>query len=188
MNFFTVIKKMLKSSLNEALYSDPRLSVKLYRKKGCKIGEGTLIYNTKIDNIRPYLVSIGNNCVITGVTILTHDASFGTFSNYTKVGKVTIGNNVFIGIESIILPGNTIGNNVIIGSGTIVSKDIPDNCVVAGNPMRIICSVDEFIEKNNNKIDENSVFNKSELSNPNNRDKMIEALNRIRIGYIDNSK
>jgi maltose O-acetyltransferase len=58
------------------------------------------------------------------------------YLNYTKIGLVKIGDNVFIGAGSIILPNVKIGNNVIIGAGSIVTKDVPDNSLVAGNPAK----------------------------------------------------
>ena len=62
------------------------------------------------------------------------------------VKPVSIGDNSFIGAKSIILPGTQIGDNVIIGAGTVVKGKIPDNVVVAGNPCRIIRSIDEHFE------------------------------------------
>jgi len=66
---------------------------------------------------------------------------------YALIGRVTIGNNVFIGAGSIILPNVKIGSNVIIGAGSVVSRSIPDNCVALGSPARVICSYEEFVEK-----------------------------------------
>lgn len=60
---------------------------------------------------------------------------------------VKIGNNVFIGMNTIILKGVNIGSNVIIGAGSVVTKDIPDNVVAAGNPCRPIMTIDEYREK-----------------------------------------
>lgn len=62
-------------------------------------------------------------------------------------GGVFIGNNVFIGMHTTILKGVHIGNNVIIGANSLVNKNVPDNCVVAGNPARAIMSLDEYHEK-----------------------------------------
>ena len=75
------------------------------------------------------------------------------FLGYSKVGKVVIGNNVFIGADAIILPNTKIGNNVIVGAGTVVTKDIPDNSVVVGNPGRVINNCDAYIERNRNFIE-----------------------------------
>ena len=56
---------------------------------------------------------------------------------------VTIGDNVWIGGNAVILPGVTIGNNAVIGAGSIVAKDIPDNVIATGNPCRIIREITE---------------------------------------------
>ena len=106
----------------------------------------------------PYLISIGNNVTITGVKILTHDASLKKTIGYSKTGKVHIGNDVFIGWGSIILPNTTIGNRVVIGAGTVVAKDIPDNSVVIGNPCRVLCTYDEYVEKNRFAMQEKPVI------------------------------
>lgn len=158
MNIFSAALHVLKRLIHEEMYSDPHRAVQLYKKKGVIIGDNTEIYNTSIDAIRPFLVTIGSNVLITGSRILTHDASTKKFLGYTKLGKVSIGDNVFIGIGCIILPGVTIGNNVIIGAGTVVSKDIPDNCVAVGNPMRVVGTLEENINKNKNLLLTNPVF------------------------------
>lgn len=64
-----------------------------------------------------------------------------------RKGKIHIGNNVFISSKSTILYGVNIGNNVIIGAGSIVTKDIPDNSIVAGAPAKFIKSFDDYISK-----------------------------------------
>lgn len=69
--------------------------------------------------------------------------------------KTLIGDNVFIGMNSIILMGSSIGNNVIVGAGSVVSGKIPDNTVVAGNPAKVICKLDDYYHKRKSKtIDE----------------------------------
>lgn len=130
--------------------------IRSLREKGMRIGERTVIYapqNVLIDQTRPWMIEIGDDVKIThGVAILTHGFDWSVMKGvYGEVlgscGKVTIGNNVFIGVNSIILKGVTVGNNVIIGAGSVVNKDIPDNCVVAGNPARVIMSLEEYHEK-----------------------------------------
>lgn len=88
------------------------------------------------------LLTIGDNVVISDARILLHDGSSYWACKYSYIAKTTIGSNVFIGADSIILPGKTIGNNVIIGAGTVISKDVPDNSVVVGNPQRIVGTFD----------------------------------------------
>lgn len=130
--------------------------IKTLRKKGCIIGENTTIYepqDTVIDVTRPWMIEIGNNVEITtGCTILTHGYDWSVFrvlhgEIMGSSGKVTIGNNVFIGVNTTILKGSKIGNNVIIGANTLVNGTIPDNVVVVGNPMRIVSSVEDYYKK-----------------------------------------
>lgn len=62
-------------------------------------------------------------------------------------GEVTIKDNTFIGMRCIILPGVTIGKNVIVGAGSVITKSVPDDVVVGGNPAQVICSLSEYMEK-----------------------------------------
>ena len=107
----------------------------------------------------PYLITIGDNTTISfDCAFVTHDAATrvlrhlpGENPETVIYGKIIIGKNCFIGCRSVILPNVTIGDNVIIGAGSIVNKDIPSNTVAAGNPCKIICSLDEY--KNKHKKD-----------------------------------
>lgn len=101
-----------------------------------------------------WLIEIGSNVTMAPrVHILCHDASTKQFLNYTKIGRVTIGDNVFIGAESVVLPGVTIGSNVIIGANSTVTHDVPDNCVAAGSPARIICTLEEYLNKERKRME-----------------------------------
>lgn len=126
------------------------------RKLGAKVGDGTR-FNCDLSVIgsEPYLVEIGENCLFAGeVKIFTHDGGISVINDLyypekrmDKVGRVKIGNNCFIGYRTIIMPGATIGNNCIIGAGSIVTKNIPDNCVAVGVPARVISTLEEYHEK-----------------------------------------
>lgn len=151
MNFKSILRKVL---LKEK--ADSKSYVDYLRSMGVQIGENVTIFepmNTCIDYTRPYLLEIGNNVKIArGVTILTHDFSWSVINGkYGEIsgaaGKVSIGNNVFIGMQATILMGVTVGNNVIIGANSLVVNNIPDDCVVAGNPAKVICSLEKYREK-----------------------------------------
>ena len=112
-----------------------------------------------IDNSHCWLISIGDDVVLAPrVHILAHDASMWNALGYAKIAQTKIGNNVFVGAGSIILPGVTIGDNVVIGAGSVVTKDIPSNVVVAGNPAKPIATYDEFIEKHKKSMKSSPCF------------------------------
>lgn len=150
-----MLKKLIKKIVRGHKASSKDF-IKYLRKKNVKVGEGVAIFDPQsvfIDSTRPCLLEIGNDVQITrGVTILTHGYDWSVIKGvYGEIcgsaGKVKIGNNVFIGMQATILKGVTRGNNVIIGANSLVNKDVPDNVVVAGNPARIIMSLEEYYEK-----------------------------------------
>lgn len=132
-------------------------------KKGLIVGEKfSRQGGVRIDTSYCFLIEIGNNVGLsTNVTILAHDNSMKRIMGVAKLGRVTIGDNVFIGAGSIILPNVKIGNNVVIGAGSLVNKNIPDNSVAAGNPAKIISSIADFKEKNTQCIIRNPLFDRS---------------------------
>lgn len=106
-------------------------------------------------NTEPYLISFGNNvAVATGVKFLTHDVTSFLFRNMqpevdwrVRTGTITIGDNVFIGANAVILYDVKIGNSVIVGAGPVVNKDVPDNVIVEGVPAKVIGCFDDYREK-----------------------------------------
>jgi len=122
---------------------------------GMKVGKNfKRLHGTILDPAHCWLIEIGNNVTMAPrVHILCHDASTKNFLGYTKIGRVTIGNNVFVGAESVVLPGVTIGNNVVIGANSTVTHDIPDNSVALGSPARVICTLDEYLEKERKRME-----------------------------------
>lgn len=146
------------SKLRELLIGPQNESIESLRKRGVRVGEDVAIYNSDIDGGYGFLIDIGNRVTITNATILTHDASTKRALGYAKVGRVSIGDDTFIGYGSIVLPGVSIGQKVIVGAGSVVREDIPDNCVVTGNPARVVCSTDEYIERNREKMAHMPIF------------------------------
>jgi maltose O-acetyltransferase len=107
----------------------------------------------KIDENLCWLISIGDDVTIApNAYILAHDASTKIHLGYTRIGKVDIGDRVFIGAAAVVLPGVRIGSDVVIGAGSVVSRDIPDNVVAVGNPARVLGATDEWIEQKKNEM------------------------------------
>lgn len=90
--------------------------------------------------------------------IIAHDASTKKHLGYAKIGKVIIGNNVYIGASTTVLPGVRIGDNAIIGAGSVVTKDIPANMVYAGNPAKPLYRLDEYLDKEKENMNKMPVF------------------------------
>ena len=134
-------------------HANLKVKIGILRLMGVKIGNNTIIYTSLLnfDTFFPNLITIGSHCVICKKTLLiTHDYSKNFHEDWLTTmtkGRITIGDNTFIGIRCIILPGVEIGKNVIVGAGSVVSRSIPDNVVVAGNPAQIICPLEEYIQR-----------------------------------------
>lgn len=159
--------------------------------KGMTIGENCHIYSSEnFDHIYPHLISFGDDVTVsTNVTILAHDASTNVVKCGTKLGRVTIGSNVFIGTGTTILCNTKIGSNVVIGASTLVNRDLPDDGVYAGVPVRRICSIQEY-EQKTKALRENAP-DLSEIkpwyewydATPEEREQMKEALSN-QVGFI----
>lgn len=131
--------------------------IEYLRKQGVEIGKKCRIWSpnhTCIDVQRPHMLHIGDYVRITrDVSILCHDFSRCVFCNLPEYGNVGearetwIGNNVFIGQGATILMGSRIGDNSIIAAGAVVSGHYPDGVVIAGNPGRVIQTIDEMYQK-----------------------------------------
>lgn len=138
-----------------------KIIIQYYRKLGMTIGGNTHIFSRLISS-EPFLISIGSNVTIsTGVSLLTHDASVGPIVGrnvYSDiVGPITIGNNCFIGANSIILPGVRIPDNSIVAAGSVVTKTVVNHLndntlqnegiIIGGNPAVYICKTNDFLKK-----------------------------------------
>lgn len=141
------MKKRILELFSKLFYTPKEYAVRL----GVRLGKNCVI-RTRFFGSEPYLISLGDNVVVTaGVRFFTHGAARmlrDVDPNFNFFGKIRVGNNVYIGQMVLIMPGVIIGDNVIIGAGAVVTKSIPDNVVVAGNPARIIGDYNSFREKN----------------------------------------
>jgi maltose O-acetyltransferase len=101
-----------------------------------------------IDPSQCWLISIGDDVVLAPrVVILAHDASMKRHIGYTRIARTCIGRRTFIGAGAIILPGVHIGDECVIGAGSVVTKDVPDGSVAAGNPAGVVQRIEAFVSK-----------------------------------------
>lgn len=112
------------------------------RKQGMKVGE-KCHFNSMSFSTEPYLIELGNKVVVSGgCDFVTHDGAVICFRDEINdadiFGKIVIGNNVFIGINSTILPNTFIGDNCIVGAGSVVRGKFPENSVIIGNPAKVV--------------------------------------------------
>ncbi len=157
---------------------------------GMKVGKNfNRLHGTILDPGHCWLIEIGDDVTMAPrVHILCHDASTKGFLNYTKIGRVTIGNNVFIGAESVVLPGVTIGNNVVIGANSTVTHNIPDNSVAVGSPARVISTLDEYLEKERRRMETAPCYDEDyTLRKDVSMEKRMQQKQELdgKIGYID---
>ncbi len=93
-----------------------------------------LSFKARIDKTNPKGLTIGEKTMVTfDAIVLSHD-----YSSRRHDAKTVIGSYCFIGCGSIVLPNVTIGHHVIVAAGSVVTKDVPSNCIVAGNPAKVI--------------------------------------------------
>ena len=151
--------------IDKLAYIDNRYRMKYYNRLIKQVGvivNGTprfIAGSVKFDTFN--LIEIGDRCVISAnVRLLTHDYSYTTAlisvgetpPTYIAIIKgIKIGNNVFIGMNCLLLPGTIIGDNVIIGAGAVVRGTVPSNVVILGNPAMIVSQIDEHVVRMKNK-------------------------------------
>lgn len=115
-----------------------------------------------LDPTHCYLIEIGDDVTMSvRVTLMAHDASTKKILGYTKIGQIHIGNHVFLGANAMVLPNVRIGDYSVIGAGSVVTQDIPAHSVAAGVPARVICTTEEFAEKNLVIMEKSTVFDAS---------------------------
>jgi len=136
------------------------LSKKLYlRYIGLTYGQHCRFVGLRISTFgsEPYLIRLGNHVTVgPSVRFVTHDGGVWVFRdeypNIDVFSPITVGDNVFIGINSILLPGANVGNNCVIGAGSVVKGTLDQGYVYAGVPAKKICSLKQYKEKSFSKM------------------------------------
>ena len=174
--------------IKDLLREEDRLT--LLKRNGLKVGDNFKMQcECLIDESHCWHIEIGNNVTLAPrVHILAHDASTKVHFNYTKLRNVKIGDNVFVGAGAIIMPGVKIGDNAIIGAGSVVTKDIPAKVVAAGNPAKVVCTLDEYIAVEKGRMNAENCFNESYTLRQNVDDKkkqqMVEVTDRYGQSFV----
>ena len=168
--------ELLRKVFLRYLRPDP---LSLLIKDGLSVGKNfSMLEGVTIDHSHCWHIRIGDDVTLApNVHVLAHDASTKKFIDCTKLGKVRIGNRVFVGASTIILPGVTIGNDVIIGAGSVVTSSVPDGVVVAGNPARVLCSIDQFLKKREKEKENCPFFDEAYTLERHITDKMKDEMN-----------
>lgn len=128
---------------------------KTLRTAGMRIGfDVWLPGSTWIDSEYCFLIEIGDHCGFgEECMILAHDAQMEEFLDATRLGRVVIHPSSHIGARTTILPGVEIGPRTIVGANSLVSRSLPPNTVCAGNPARVICTLDEYVAKHASRLE-----------------------------------
>lgn len=164
------------------------------KEMGIQIGKGTALFNPStiiIDTQRPTMLSIGEYCKITaGVVILAHDYSRSVLRRVygdivAEARETKIGDNVFIGMNSIILMGTSIGDNCIIGAGSVCHGKYPANSVIAGNPAKVIMTLDEYYKKRKEKYVNEAIALAQSINKANGRAPTINEMGAFFPLYLD---
>ena len=144
----TKIKELL---IDNKIRNNP---IEYARELGVDIGEECRIIEWPNWGSEPYLIKIGDHVTISyGCSFITHDGGTWVFrqqekyKNVVRFGKISIGNNCFIGANCTLMENVTIGDNCIIGACSLVNKSVPSHEVWAGVPAKFICKTDEYAEK-----------------------------------------
>lgn len=121
---------------------------------GMHIGSDVFLPDsTWIDTSHCFLISIGDHCGFgEECLLLAHDAQMDEYLDAARIGRVVIHESSHIGARTVILPGVEIGPRTVVGAGSVVTKSLPPDTVCAGNPARVICSLDEYLGKHRERI------------------------------------
>lgn len=156
-----MIKRILQTIKKAVLgISNEQLSIEANIKVGLKVGKNVSgLINCTIDHGHCWLIEIGDDVIFAPqVYLLAHDTSTKKSTGYVRIGKIKIGNSCFIGARAFIMPNVVLGDGCIVGAGSIVTQSFPENSVIAGNPAKFICSVQDYEQKCKMQLEEGPLF------------------------------
>lgn len=147
-------KKQLRRIRIALIFESKKRTKYIIKKKVFKSVGENFFFQPRFIPSDPELIKFHNNVTVaSGVTFINHDLIHNVMKNIDNTwydyysGCIEIMDNVFIGSNSTILPNVKIGPNVIVAAGSVVTKDVPENSVVAGVPAKVIGTFDEYLNK-----------------------------------------
>ena len=142
--FVFILKKIRNNLLEKIALNNPvnTIRVKCHRLRGVTIGKGVMLgMGCTLDHAFPEYITLEDNTALAGnVYIICHSNPYKHFEGrlLSYVAPVIIKKGAWIGVNATILPGVTVGENSVVSAGAVVSQNVPDNCIVAGNPAKVI--------------------------------------------------
>ena len=112
-----------------------------------------------LDLPHAHLIELGDRVTLApGVYLLAHDASTKRALGYTRIARIRVGNDVFIGAGAMVLPGVEIGDAAIVGAGSLVTQDVPAGMLAVGRPAQVVGPVEDYLAKRREEMTRVPVF------------------------------
>ena len=181
------VDRLLRKAYNKWFRPDPLRDLTA---RGLVVGRNfKILPGVTIDWSHCWLVRIGDDVTLApGVRLIAHDASMKTHLGYARIGKIEIGDRVFIGAGSIVLPGVRIGSDTIIGAGSVVSRSIPEGVVAYGNPARVTGTTSRWLERKRAEMSNVPCFGEEYTMRANITDAKRAEMNArmgVGVGYVE---
>ncbi|SEK70043.1 Acetyltransferase (isoleucine patch superfamily) [Roseovarius nanhaiticus] len=151
--FYNIISVLVRAMR----YFERKALIKSAISSGMSVGRGTKFVGTQRFGSEPYLIEIGEDCLITNdVSFICHDGAWAvacgldgvklseSYRKHGVFGRISVGNNCFVGVNAVLLPNTKIGKNSIVGAAAVVKGDYPEGSIIAGNPARVVGKTSDY--------------------------------------------